>query len=153
MVIDALREIVRNDLNEELETYKSLKIKYDEMSKEIIDDNSEKEYINAKKSLKKEYSFRKRRTKEYKDKLQAIEDDYKKKLEEFYIFYKKYAEIKDKLAHTNIYDINNKLENIDNYDSLKDFKMKKDAIQKILKENNLYDNLTEEELKELKKLR
>ena len=31
--------------------------------------------------------------------------------------------------------------------------MKKDAIQKILKENNLYDNLTEEELKELKKLR
>ena len=93
MVIDALRKIVRNDLNEELETYKSLKIKYDEMSKEIIDDNSEKEYINAKKSLKKEYSFRKRRTKEYKDKLQAIETDYKNKLEEFYIFYKKYADI------------------------------------------------------------
>ena len=103
--------------------------------------------------MKKEYNFRKRRTKEYKDKLQAIETDYKNKLEEFYIFYKKYADIKDKLAHTNIYDINNKLENIDNYNSLKDFKMKKDVIENILKENNLYDNLTEEELKELKKLR
>ena len=150
-MIDALREIVRNDLNEKLDTYKSLKVKYDEMSKVIIDDNSEKEYINAKKNLKKEYNFRKRRTKEYKDKLQEIEADYKKKLEEFYVFYKKYAEIK--LAHTNIYDINNKLENIDSYDSLKDFKMKKDTIEKILEENNLYDNLTEEELKELKKLR
>lgn len=152
-MIDALREIVRNDLSKKLDTYKSLKIQYDEMSKVIIDDNSEKEYINSKKSLKKEYNFRKRRTKEYKDKLQAIETDYKNKLEEFYIFYKKYADIKDKLAHTNIYDINNKLENIDNYNSLKDFKMKKDVIENILKENNLYDNLTEEELKELKKLR
>ena len=153
-MIENLKAVLLNKLNDEVVEYNKIKEQYDQMAEKIIEDNSDFEYDQKKKDLKKEYGMKRFSKKaEYQQKLDEIEKEYEKNLKEFRDFYDKYNEVKKKLAKWNIYETKKKIANIPNCKTLKDFRMSKDELIEVLDETGLYDSLSEEELKMLEKLR
>lgn len=153
-MIENLKAVLLNKLNDEVVEYNKIKEQYDQMAEKIKEDNSDFEYDQRKKDLKKEYGMKRFSKKaEYQQKLNEIEKEYEKNLKEFRNFYDKYNEVKKKLAKWNIYETKKKIDNIPNCKTLKDFRMSKDELIEVLDETGLYDSLSEEELKMLEKLR
>ena len=153
-MIENLKAVLLNKLNDEVVEYNKIKEQYDQMAEKIKEDNSDFEYDQRKKDLKKEYGMKRFSKKaEYQEKLNEIEKEYEKNLKEFRDFYDKYNEVKKKLAKWNIYETKKKIDNIPNCKTLKDFRMSKDELIEVLDETGLYDSLSEEELKMLEKLR
>lgn len=153
-MIENLKAVLLNKLNDEVVEYNKIKEQYDQMAEKIKEDNSDFEYDQRKKDLKKEYGMKRFSKKaEYQQKLAEIEKEYEKNLKEFRDFYDKYNEVKKKLAKWNIYETKKKIANIPNCKTLKDFRMSKDELIEVLDETGLYDSLSEEELKMLEKLR
>ena len=153
-MIENLKAVLLNKLNDEVVEYNKIKEQYDQMAEKIKEDNSDFEYDQKKKDLKKEYGMKRFSKKaEYQQKLDEIEKEYEKNLKEFRNFYDKYNEDKKKLAKWNIYETKKKIDNIPNCKTLKDFRMSKDELIEVLDETGLYDSLSEEELKMLEKLR
>ena len=153
-MIENLKAVLLNKLNDEVVEYNKIKEQYDQMAEKIKEDNSDFEYDQKKKDLKKEYGMKRFSKKaEYQQKLNEIEKEYEKNLKEFRDFYYKYNEVKKKLAKWNIYETKKKIDNIPNCKTLKDFRMSKDELIEVLDETGLYDSLSEEELKMLEKLR
>ena len=153
-MIENLKAVLLNKLNDEVVEYNKIKEQYDQMAEKIKEDNSDFEYDQKKKDLKKEYGMKRFSKKaEYQQKLNEIEKEYEKNLKEFRDFYDKYNEVKKKLAKWKIYEIEKKIDNIPNCKTLKDFRMSKDELIEVLDETGLYDSLSEEELKMLEKLR
>ena len=153
-MIENLKAVLLNKLNDEVVEYNKIKEQYDQMAEKIKEDNSDFEYDQRKKDLKKEYGMKRFSKKaEYQQKLNEIEKEYEKNLKEFRDFYDKYNEVKKKLAKWNIYETQKKIANIPNCKTLKDFRMSKDELIEVLDETGLYDSLSEEELKMLEKLR
>ena len=153
-MIENLKAVLLNKLNDEVVEYNKIKEQYDQMAEKIKEDNSDFEYDQRKKDLKKEYGMKRFSKKaEYQQKLNEIEKEYEKNLKEFRDFYDKYNEVKKKLAKCNIYETKKKIDNIPNCKTLKDFRMSKDELIEVLDETGLYDSLSEEELKMLEKLR
>ncbi len=153
-MIENLKAVLLNKLNDEVVEYNKIKEQYDQMAEKIKEDNSDFEYDQRKKDLKKEYGMKRFSKKaEYQQKLNEIEKEYEKNLKEFRDFYDKYNEVKKKLAKWNIYETKKKIANIPNCKTLKDFRMSKDELIEVLDETGLYDSLSEEELKMLEKLR
>ena len=153
-MIENLKAVLLNKLNDEVVEYNKIKDQYDQMAEKIKEDNSDFEYDRKKKDLKKEYGMKRFSKKaEYQQKLNEIEKEYEKNLKEFRDFYDKYNEVKKKLAKWNIYETKKKIDNIPNCKTLKDFRMSKDELIEVLDETGLYDSLSEEELKMLEKLR
>ena len=153
-MIENLKAVLLNKLNDEVVEYNKIKEQYDLMAEKIKEDNSDFEYDQKKKDLKKEYGMKRFSKKaEYQQKLNEIEKEYEKNLKEFRDFYDKYNEVKKKLAKWNIYETKKKIDNIPNCKTLKDFRMSKDELIEVLDETGLYDSLSEEELKMLEKLR
>lgn len=153
-MIENLKAVLLNKLNDEVVEYNKIKEQYDQMVEKIKEDNSDFEYDQRKKDLKKEYGMKRFSKKaEYQQKLNEIEKEYEKNLKEFRDFYDKYNEVKKKLAKWNIYETKKKIDNIPNCKTLKDFRMSKDELIEVLDETGLYDSLSEEELKMLEKLR
>ena len=153
-MIENLKAVLLNKLNDEVVEYNKIKEQYDQMAEKIKEDNSDLEYDQRKKDLKKEYGMKRFSKKaEYQQKLNEIEKEYEKNLKEFRDFYDKYNEVKKKLAKWNIYETKKKIDNIPNCKTLKDFRMSKDELIEVLDETGLYDSLSEEELKMLEKLR
>lgn len=153
-MIENLKAVLLNKLNDEVVEYNKIKDQYDQMAEKIKEDNSDFEYDQRKKDLKKEYGMKRFSKKaEYQQKLDEIEKEYEKNLKEFRNFYDKYNEVKKKLAKWNIYETKKKIDNIPNCKTLKDFRMSKDELIEVLDETGLYDSLSEEELKMLEKLR
>lgn len=153
-MIENLKAVLLNKLNDEVVEYNKIKEQYDQMAEKIKEDDSDFEYDQRKKDLKKEYGMKRFSKKaEYQQKLNEIEKEYEKNLKEFRDFYDKYNEVKKKLAKWNIYETKKKIDNIPNCKTLKDFRMSKDELIEVLDETGLYDSLSEEELKMLEKLR
>lgn len=153
-MIENLKAVLLNKLNDEVVEYNKIKEQYDQMAEKIKEDNSDFEYDQKKKDLKKEYGMKRFSKKaEYQQKLNEIEKEYEKNLKEFRNFYDKYNEVKKKLAKWNINETKKKIDNIPNCKTLKDFRMSKDELIEVLDETGLYDSLSEEELKMLEKLR
>lgn len=153
-MIENLKAVLLNKLNDEVVEYNKIKEQYDQMAEKIKEDNSDFEYDQKKKDLKKEYGMKRFSKKaEYQQKLNEIEKEYEKNLKEFRNFYDKYNEVKKKLAKWNIYETKKKIDNIPNCKTLKYFRMSKDELIEVLDETGLYDSLSEEELKMLEKLR
>lgn len=153
-MIENLKAVLLNKLNDEVVEYNKIKEQYDQMAEKIKEDNSDFDYDQKKKDLKKEYGMKRFSKKaEYQQKLNEIEKEYEKNLKEFRNFYDKYNEVKKKLAKWNIYETKKKIDNIPNCKTLKDFRMSKDELIEVLDETGLYDSLSEEELKMLEKLR
>ena len=153
-MIENLKAVLLNKLNDEVVEYNKIKEQYDQMAEKIKEDNSDFEYDQKKKDLKKEYGMKRFSKKaEYQQKLNEIEKEYEKNLKEFRDFYDKYNEVKKKLAKWNIYETKKKIDNIPNCKTLKDFRMSKDELIEVLDETGLSDSLSEEELKMLEKLR
>ena len=153
-MIENLKAVLLNKLNDEVVEYNKIKEQYDQMAEKIKEDNSDFEYDQKKKDLKKEYGMKRFSKKaEYQQKLDEIEKEYEKNLKEFRDFYDKYNEVKKKLAKWNIYETKKKIDNIPNCKTLNDFRMSKDELIEVLDETGLYDSLSEEELKMLEKLR
>lgn len=153
-MIENLKAVLLNKLNDEVVEYNKIKEQYDQMAEKIKEDNSDFEYDQRKKDLKKEYGMKRFSKKaEYQQKLNEIEKEYEKNLKEFRDFHDKYNEVKKKLAKWNIYETKKKIDNIPNCKTLKDFRMSKDELIEVLDETGLYDSLSEEELKMLEKLR
>ena len=153
-MIENLKAVLLNKLNDEVVEYNKIKEQYDQMAEKIKEDNSDFESDQRKKDLKKEYGMKRFSKKaEYQQKLNEIEKEYEKNLKEFRDFYDKYNEVKKKLAKWNIYETKKKIDNIPNCKTLKDFRMSKDELIEVLDETGLYDSLSEEELKMLEKLR
>lgn len=153
-MIENLKSVLLNKLNDEVVEYNKVKEQYDKMAEKIKNDNSDLEYNQKKKDLKKEYGMKRFSKKaEYKQKLNEIEKEYEKNLEEFRSFYDEYSKVKKKLAKWNIYETKKRINDIPEYKNLKEFRMSKEEITLLLDETGLYDTLSEEELKMLKKLR
>ena len=153
-MIENLKAVLLNKLNDEVVEYNKIKEQYDQMAEKIKEDNSDFEYDQKKKDLKKEYGMKRFSKKaEYQQKLNEIEKEYEKNLKEFRDFYDKYNEVKKKLANWNRYETKKKIVNLPNCMTLNDFGMSKDELIEVLDETGLYDSLSEEELKMLEKLR
>ena len=156
-MIENLKAVLLNKLNDEVVEYNKIKEQYDQMAEKIKEDNSDFEYDQKKKDLKKEYGMKRFSKKaEYQQKLNEIDEYkysripvYEENLKEFRDFYDKYNEVKKKLAKWNIYETKKKIDNIPNCKTLKDFRMSKDELIEVLDETGLYDSLSEEELKML----
>lgn len=153
-MIESIKSILLNDLNEKLCEYNRIKEQYDKMAEKIKEDNSEEEYLKQKKNLKKEFGLKRFfKSKRYKEKLKLLDDEYNKNLMEFKKFYDEYSEVKRKLSTMDIYGIKKKLEEIPKCDSIKSLKMSKEELINLLDENHIYNSLTEEERNEVEKLR
>lgn len=153
-MIENLKTVLLEKLNHEMVEYSKIKETYDLMAEKIKEDNSDFEYDQKKKDLRKQYGIKRFfKKKEYNHKLEEIEQNYEKNLKEFRDFYSEYSKIKTKLAKWNIYETKKRIETIPSYKNLKDFRMSKEDIVGLLDENGLYDTLTEDELKMIKKLR
>lgn len=153
-MIENLKAILLNDLNEEVAEYNQVKEQYEQMAKKIEEDNSDQEYDQRKKDLKKEYGMKRFSKKsDYSKKLQEIEEDYQNNLKEFRDFFDEYTKVKQRLAKWNIYHTKKRIEEIPHYKTLKDFRMTKEKMEELLSKTGLADTLTEEEQKQVNKLR
>ena len=73
-MIENLKSVLLNKLNDEVVEYNKVKEQYDKMAEKIKNDNSDLEYNQKKKDLKKEYGMKRFSKKaEYKQKLNEIE--------------------------------------------------------------------------------
>ena len=79
-MIENLKAVLLNKLNDEVVEYNKIKEQYDQMAEKIKEDNSDFEYDQKKKDLKKEYGMKRFSKKaEYQQKLNEIEKEYEKK--------------------------------------------------------------------------
>lgn len=154
-MIELLKELLVKKLSDELADYNTQLDELKGMEEKIRNDNSEKEYVEKTTQLKKIYRFKKKNAetkKEYEKEFNYIKDEYDKNLREFKIFYDEYRELKEKLAKWNIYKVKKQLESIPNYTKLKEFKLNYNEAFELLNGSGAYDNLTEEEKKEINEL-
>lgn len=153
-MIEKLKKIVLEKLNEELEEYNKVKNQYEQMAEKIKEDNSDAEYDKQKKQLKKEYGMKRFSKKsEYEKELQKIENNYQQNLKQFQLFYDEYTKVKQKLARWDIYRTKRTIKEISKCKTLRDLHMSKEKIESFISEMGLEDSLTEEERKQLEKLR
>ena len=76
-MIENLKAVLLNKLNDEVVEYNKIKEQYDQMAEKIKEDNSDFEYDQRKKDLKKEYGMKRFSKKaEYQQKLNEIEKEY-----------------------------------------------------------------------------
>lgn len=155
-MIEILKQLVINQLNNEVEDYNNNLQELKNMEEKIRTDDSEKKYNQKIKELKNNYGikrfYKRKIKKEYKDELNNINKEYFDNLKQFKDFYDEYEILRKKLAKCDIYRIKKQLENIPNYSKIKDFRLNYTDAINLLKENGVYNSLTEEELQELKKL-
>lgn len=155
-MIEIIKNSIISKLNDELDEYNASLNRLKEMEEKIINDNSEKEYQEKLKNLKKSYGFRKvfnrQLKKQYKQELEQINEEYEENLKDFKLFYDEYESLKTMLSKWNIYKVKKQLDDIPSYTKLKEFKLSYEEIVNILKDNGIYDKLTKEEKDELSKL-
>lgn len=153
-MIEKLKELLLSKLNQEIEEYNKLKEKYETMAEKIKEDNSDQEYDQKKKALKAEYGTKRfSKKQEYQQKLQEIEKEYEENLKAFRSFYEEYNKVKKKLFGWNIYHTKRRIDMIPHYKTLKDFHMSREQIEDLITEGNMDDIMTDDDYKQLSKLK
>lgn len=153
-MIEKIKELLLNKLTQEVEEYNKLKEKYEKMAEQIKEDNSDQEYDQKKKDLKSEYGMKRfSKKQEYQEKLQKIEEEYEQNIKAFREFYDQYSEVKKRLLKWNIYNTKRRIEAIPKYKTLKDFHMSREQIEDLITEGNLDNIMTDDDYKQLSKLK
>ena len=131
-MFEQLREYLKNNYNEEMSRFDTLKNQMEELEDNLKVDDSESVYQDNLKALNKKYGLFKKGTKEYKEELNKIQSQYFVKLKKFEEDHKHYLELKKEASMINIYVIQKKLERLNNANSLEDLKLTEDDAVKII---------------------
>lgn len=137
-MINELKKVLLRPYNEQIDDYRVYKIKFEDLQKEIISDESDKIYSNKKEELKKAYKNPKGDLlKEYENKLYEIMVEYKKSLDSFQEKFENYKVMKAKLASWNIYEIKVKMEKINQASSVSELGLTEEQAEKLCNENGI----------------
>lgn len=137
-MINELKKILLKPYNQQMDEYRAYKAKFDELQKDIIHDDSDKEYRRMKSDLKKEYKNPKGDSKkEYEDKIHEIMVEYKKALDAFQDNYEKYNIMKSKLASWNIYETKLKMEKINQATNIEELGLTEEEARQMCYENGI----------------
>lgn len=137
-MINELKKILLRPYNEQMDDYRTYKVKFDELQAEIINDDSDKEYRRKKEELKKIYKNPKGELKnEYETKINEIMIEYKKALDSFQDKYEKYNIMKAKLASWNIYETKVKMEKINQATNITELGLSEDEARKMCNEHGI----------------
>ena len=135
-MFEQYKQFFTQKYNKEIEKFNELKEKVDEYEKVMREDNSEEEYKKSLEGLKKKYSIFKR-GKEYKEEVEKLKEDFKNKLIKYEQTYNEYLEIKREASKISIYNIQKKLEQLMNANSLEDLKLTEETAQEAIEKANM----------------
>lgn len=131
-MFEQLREYLKNEYNNEMNTFESLKAQMEEIENNLKEDDSEAIYQDNIKALNKKFNIFKRNSKEYKSELNKIQEEYFEKLKDFEAKHDHYLSLKKEASMINIYVIQKKLERLNNATSLEDLKLTEEDATKII---------------------
>ncbi|MBP3766111.1 MAG: hypothetical protein J6G98_02915 [Bacilli bacterium] len=131
-MFEQLREYLKNEYNNEMNLFDSLKAQMEELENNLKVDDSEDVYKSSIKALKKKFGIFKRNSKEYKNELYNIQSEYYNKLKDFEAKHDHYLNLKKEASQINIYVIQKKLERLNNANSLEDLKLTEEDATKIM---------------------
>lgn len=135
-MFEQYKKVMTNRYNSEIAKYDELKNKLDNYETIMREDNSEENYKMTIQSLKKKYSLFKR-GKDYKKELNQAKEDFTQQLKKFEKIYSEYVEVKNAAAKISIYNIQKRLEQLMNANSLEDLKITEEQAQQIINEENM----------------
>lgn len=129
-MIDQVKQILLAKYDADIEMYNILKSQVMDMENMIAADNSEENYNNNLKELKK--MKLKKNSEEYKEKLKEIEMSYEQALIEFKKTYDKYNDLKKQMTRIDVYRIQRNQLRVENARELKDLRLDEETAYKII---------------------
>ena len=129
-MIDQVKQILLAKYDADIEMYNILKSQVMDMENMIAADNSEENYNNNLKELKK--MKLKKNSEEYKEKLKEIEISYEQALIEFKKTYDKYNDLKKQMTRIDVYRIQRNQLRVENARELKDLRLDEETAYKII---------------------
>lgn len=129
-MIDQIKQILLAKYDADIEMYNILKSQVMDMENMIAADNSEENYNNNLKELKK--MKLKKNSEEYKEKLKEIEISYEQALIEFKKTYDKYNDLKKQMTRIDVYRIQRNQLRVENARELKDLRLDEETAYKII---------------------
>lgn len=135
-MLNEIKRVLVKPYNDELNEYREYKIKFDELQDTIINDSCEKDYASKKKALKLE-SKTNNNKEEIKNKKQEIMKEYKEQLDLFDKKLEEYSTMKSKLASWNVYELQRKMEKINEANNLEELGLTIDQARELCNENGI----------------
>lgn len=135
-MLNEIKRVLIKPFNNELDEYREYKIKFDELQELIINDSCEKDYA-SKKQLLKEESKKNKNKEEILNKTNEIMKEYKEQLDLFNKRLEEYNIMKSKLASWNVYELQRKIEKINEAKNLEELGLTIDQAREICNENGI----------------
>lgn len=129
-MLEQVKQILIEKYKQKIEEYEVIKNEIIELENKILNDNSENNYKEDLKNLRK--SKLKKKSDEYKTQLENIENIYKKSLLDFKEVHEKYSELRRRASLVDIYGYTRKMTMVENAKELKDIKLDEEKATKIL---------------------
>lgn len=135
-MLNEIKRVLIKPFNNELDEYREYKIKFDELQELIINDSCEKDYA-SKKQLLKEENKKNKNKEEILNKTNEIMKEYKEQLDLFNKRLEEYNIMKSKLASWNVYELQRKIEKINEAKNLEELDLTIDQAREICNENGI----------------
>ena len=133
-MLNEIKRVLIKPFNDELNEYREYKIKFEELQDIIINDSCEKDYALKKQKLKEEKNLTKE---EILNKKQELMKEYKEQLDLFNKKLDEYNVMKSKLASWNVYELQTKMEKINESKNLDELGLTIDQAREICTENGI----------------
>ena len=135
-MLEQYKQVFTKKYNNEIEKFNNLKSQIDEYEKVMREDKSEDEYKLAQVELKKKYGLFKR-GKKYKEEATKLKKDYLEKLRKYKKTCDECSEIKREAAKISVYNIQKKLEQLMNANSLEDLRLTEETALAAIEKANM----------------
>ncbi len=135
-MLNEIKRVLVKPYSNELDEYREYKIKFDELQEVIVNDSCEKDYASKKHALKLESKTNKNKE-EIENKKQEIMKEYKEQLDLFNKKLEEYSTMKSKLASWNVYELQRKMEKINEANNLEELGLTIDQARELCNENGI----------------
>lgn len=135
-MLNEIKRVLIKPYSNELDEYREYKIKFDELQETIVNDSCEKDYASKKQALKLESKTNKNKE-EIENKKQEIMKEYKEQLDLFDKRLEEYSTMKSKLASWNVYELQRKMEKINEANNLEELGLTIDQARELCNENGI----------------
>ena len=135
-MLNEIKRVLAKPYSNELDEYREYKIKFDELQEVIVNDSCEKDYASKKHALKLESKTNKNKE-EIENKKQEIMKEYKEQLDLFNKKLEEYSTMKSKLASWNVYELQRKMEKINEANNLEELGLTIDQARELCNENGI----------------
>ena len=135
-MFEQYKQVFTEKYNNEITKFNELREKLDEYERIMREDESEENYNNSIKALNKKYGIFKR-GKEYQNELNNLKEEFTRQLKEYENTYNEYVKLKSEAAKISIYNIQKKLEQLMNANSLEDLRLTEEAAIQAIEQVNM----------------